>query len=656
MKFQLEYILDHENPRDAIEALKTLPTDLESTYQRIFDRIQANATSKDITNKILSWLIYSQQPLQMDELREVLSIRPGDKQLFPDLFMPPELILQFCHGFVEFDQESQIVRLAHYTVLQFLLGKNRDKLPSSVDLAKVCLTYSLFNVFNSPYTDERSYKRCKDSHKFVDHAVRFWGSYARGQGEDDRALLALFESLNSTSRCAAVHQFQIGWWYASPERLVCAPLHILAQEGLVQIYNLISRSRKLDRIPGLTSAVSTLSKPLKLQTRIQAQQGNDTPLGSLELCDTYGHTPLITAAKYGHSNMVKALLDAGADINAKIPDSGFTALHCATQHGHCDVVNILLQRRADVDARTSDGSTALLIAAGLGHIDIIHSLLAKGANVEAERVVNGARALHVAALNGHVNVVKALSKGTDLNARNQLGSTPLHLATSGRNSLVVSALIHAGGDIKARDASQCTPLHVAILECYKDTFKSTSEIRARSKFEAIVFQLAVASGSRDVINVLLKEEIHSLRMASDIWNAEATSQVDFDDFDTRVSLLSMLISLYPDDYAYPKILGDAFCEDGNYSGAITSYDLASQLNPFKWNIIRINLKDQSGVLCDACKQEIIMIWYHCAVCPLDLCGDCFNTNPASVNCRHEFFRLSGDNYNDSLRIMVHQGI
>ena len=51
-------------------------------------------------------------------------------------------------------------------------------------------------------------------------------------------------------------------------------------------------------------------------------------------------TPLTCAAQQGHAEIVRLLLDSGADISAK-DDSHLTALQWAQEKGHDDVVSML---------------------------------------------------------------------------------------------------------------------------------------------------------------------------------------------------------------------------------------------------------------------------------------------------------------------------
>ena len=87
--------------------------------------------------------------------------------------------------------------------------------------------------------------------------------------------------------------------------------------------------------------------------------------------DEEGYTPLILAAHYGQSAVVKELLANNADPNISAPD-GSSALICAVQGGHLECVKQLVGRAADVNANFQrfEFPTPLYTAAQEGHVAI----------------------------------------------------------------------------------------------------------------------------------------------------------------------------------------------------------------------------------------------------------------------------------------------
>jgi uncharacterized protein len=71
--------------------------------------------------------------------------------------------------------------------------------------------------------------------------------------------------------------------------------------------------------------------------------------------------PLHIAAVRGDVEAIAALLDAGADIQAR-GEHGFSALHEAVLQGHIEAVRLLLQRGASVSTTADDGQTPIQTA------------------------------------------------------------------------------------------------------------------------------------------------------------------------------------------------------------------------------------------------------------------------------------------------------
>ena len=130
----------------------------------------------------------------------------------------------------------------------------------------------------------------------------------------------------------------------------------------------------------------------------------------------YLRTKLLhAAARKGHSQVVEALLIAGAEVESGCDSK--TPLMVAAEGGDLATVRVLLDRQAAIGARSSNGNTALHLAAANGHEPIARMLIDWGADMEAQDKT-GQTALHFAAANGHEHVASMLmDRGADKEGR-----------------------------------------------------------------------------------------------------------------------------------------------------------------------------------------------------------------------------------------------
>lgn len=165
---------------------------------------------------------------------------------------------------------------------------------------------------------------------------------------------------------------------------------------------------------------------------------------------------LYEAARKGDAAEVKALLDKGADVNAKFR-YGATAIFKAADSGHVEVVKLLIERGADVTVRdTFYQATAMTWALGKGHIEVVRALLEKSSGEVDEVLMTGAR-------EGKAALVQvALDKG---GAKPETLTAALAAATTAGKAEIVEALKKAG-------AKPAPEVDAATLQTYVGKYKS----------------------------------------------------------------------------------------------------------------------------------------------------------------------------------------
>jgi uncharacterized protein len=198
------------------------------------------------------------------------------------------------------------------------------------------------------------------------------------------------------------------------------------------------------------------------------------------------------------AEIVRLLVEAGADINAIGADGG-TALMCASERDCCtQVLMAFLQNGANILASAADGKTALYFAAAAGRTDscelllerdnslvnlkddmygfsplmtavkqnsiaLVQLLLDNGADINVADNCDQ-NALFMAASQGRVSMMKLLVQhGLSVRAVNNIGSTPLSLAVSYGHKPAAEWLIQHGADVQASNMHGGTALHSACV-------------------------------------------------------------------------------------------------------------------------------------------------------------------------------------------------
>ena len=196
-----------------------------------------------------------------------------------------------------------------------------------------------------------------------------------------------------------------------------------------------------DIIPKKSAATAARDLDIARRRRIQARRST----GRIR---TPSLSPLWVACKNGHVDVVRLLLDKGAEVDEARKD-GATPLFIACQNGHVDAAWLLLERgavvrarRAAVHLRRRHGRGKMADKAGAhyraktaataavrrkGDIAVARRRQDKGAEVDPQ-VEDGWTPLYIACKNGHVDVVRLLlDKGAEVHRACEDDKTPLYI-------------------------------------------------------------------------------------------------------------------------------------------------------------------------------------------------------------------------------------
>ena len=139
-------------------------------------------------------------------------------------------------------------------------------------------------------------------------------------------------------------------------------------------------------------------------------------------------SPLLWAAFLGRMNVMKELVNKGADMDTKGKNVD-SPLHNASYNGHLDVVKLLVENKADVNAKGKNDKTPLHWASQNGRLIVVKFLVDNKADINAKDN-NGDTPLHYASWKGQLYIVKFLvNNDVDINVKQNDGWTPLHRAS-----------------------------------------------------------------------------------------------------------------------------------------------------------------------------------------------------------------------------------
>uniref|UniRef100_A0A8C5GL82 Euchromatic histone-lysine N-methyltransferase 2 n=1 Tax=Gouania willdenowi TaxID=441366 RepID=A0A8C5GL82_GOUWI len=205
---------------------------------------------------------------------------------------------------------------------------------------------------------------------------------AAKQGEVQRVLLMLMEGIDPT--------------YQPESQNRRSALHAAAQKGLLEIcYMLVQAGAQVDtkdkelRTPLLEAIVNNHIEVAHYLIKNGACVYHSVGVANIEMVSLYmtvemdsgGWTPIIWAAEHKHVQVIKSLLNRGADVSISDKELN-VCLHWAAYAGNVDIAELVLNAGCSLASANLHGDTPLHIAAREGYLECVTLFLSRGADID----------------------------------------------------------------------------------------------------------------------------------------------------------------------------------------------------------------------------------------------------------------------------------
>jgi ankyrin repeat protein len=453
----------------------------DCAYKEAIERIEGqNPGSVELAKQALSWITCAKRPLTTLELQHALAVEIGESELDEQNLPEVEDIVSGCAGLVIIDENSNIIRLVHYSTQEYFERTQMSWFPDAQRyITMTCVTYLSFDVFAVGVCRTRTEIKARlQSNVLYDYAALNWGYHAYAASTEVKQSImkqSIIDFLESETN-VSVSSSQVlmnpidGYSYFGIPIFYTTGLHLAAYFGLKEVMVTLHKNGYCmnfkdfcGRTPLSWAAEIGHEAIVKLLLAINSVDPDSR--------DNDGQTPLSWAAQQGHEVIVKLLLlTNGVDPNSK-DRSGFTPLVQAAMAGQENIVKLLLMMDSiDINAKDSCGETPLLRAVIEGQEDIVKLLLTiDGVNSDFKDVF-GRTPLCWAAEKGYVAIAKLLlaRQGVDPDSKDRDGLTPLlRAARKGHRMVVKLLLTRHDVDPDSKDRHGLTPLSWAAMKGHR---------------------------------------------------------------------------------------------------------------------------------------------------------------------------------------------
>lgn len=443
----IEDICAGETDDDIIEALENLPNGLKGLFRRMKQRVASrNGAARAI--KTLQFCGVAKRPLTIEELREALTIKRGQKDLDQGQLVPDfHEVLTNCCSFLFVDEEEQTVHYIHHSAKTYLFTNDIEhdekafvKARLDIELGILCMTYLNFGILKGQLA------RPKNSlHTAIHPAIQpaMIARYALSQNSEQHGnfsgkvaqyLLRHRDRFNSMSHQNIERCFQEALGSIELVRLKSElqsrPFHFLDYAKTNWIFHLKDLNNTDEHSWALfckcVESSNIADRPWEAgQPRSDSMWIGDVSK-QLDWIIQTGHAAL--SLHYEISTKNSLLMQDGRDllvhasrqgqiefVNNLLKDSNLhqstlaRALHAAADSGHLDIVERLLTEVNIVDLYPlMCAEMTLLTAAAKGHLDVVETSAVTMSKEKCTIYQYTEIALHAAAAEGHHEMVDRL--------------------------------------------------------------------------------------------------------------------------------------------------------------------------------------------------------------------------------------------------------
>lgn len=227
-------------------------------------------------------------------------------------------------------------------------------------------------------------------------------------------------------------------------------------------------------------------------------------------------SPLSYAISEDDTEIARLLIERGADVNFNHPLGGGTPLTDAATRGNAAIVAVLLEKGADFNVKDDMHYTPLIWASSLGHDDVVKLLLEHGAPADAADE-HGVTALQLASTAASARLL--LDHGAQVNAQDDRGMTALEHAAASSDTARVQLLIDRKAEVNHADKNGQTPLMFASAGPPQNTqllLAHGSRIDIKDNKGNTAFYYAQAHANQPVIALLVKAGANGGKMPAPV--------------------------------------------------------------------------------------------------------------------------------------------